>query len=282
MKKLMSHFDKYTGTMRKTAMAVLQLILCLSLGFTTSCSSSDEPDEKGRPLHGGTKMDIINSLVNGELNGAFSLNQFDVYHYERQIGKSKWEKIDTSDLMGSPVTANFPNDIFFMNSDCMLEFLPNVYDYLYTYSLLEKYWKAYCQKTQHKYHIYIRIPYEYNPSDNVILLGPSRFKVEFENSKGFELGWYSVNTYKEFKQTGIYTPVPSWNITPELMLVYDNYEQMRDDVIIRLKDAFGENGNPGSTSIINPEINFDKLEKEMAEQAFLFPYWFAEKPDSMN
>lgn len=279
MKKLMSHFDKYTGTMRKTAMAVLQLILCLSLGFTTSCSSYDEPDEKGRPLHGGTKMAIVSSLVNGELNGAVR-SGYD-RSYERKIGKSKWKEVDTSGIVGCS-SGNFPTYLGFNDSECVVEFLSNVTDPIFQYNLLEKYWTAYCQKKQCKYQIFVRVPYQYNISDNTLKLGRVNYILEFENSKGFELGYYTSDAYNEHKKTSIFPYDPAWIFNDKTMLVYDNYEQMRDDVILRLKDAFGEDGNPGSTSTINPEINFDKLEKEMAEQAYLFPYWFAEKPDSMN
>lgn len=279
MKKLMSHFDKYTGTMRKTAMAVLQLILCLSLGFTTSCSSSDEPDSRREPLKGGTEMALMSKIVNGEVNGAFRSGISK--SYDRKIGKSEWKAVDTSGLIGCS-SSSFPTYLGFNDSECIVEFLTNVMDPVFHYNLFDIYWRAYCQKNLRNYKIFVRVPYDYNISDNTLTVGRVKYVLEFENSKGFELGYYTSDAYNEHKQTSIFTHDTAWSFNDNTMLVYDNYEQMRDDVILRLKDAFGEDGNHGSTSTINPEINFDKLEKEMAEQAYLFPYWFAEKPDSMN
>ena len=62
------------------------------------------------------------------------------------------------------------------------------------------------------------------------------------------------------------------------MLVFDNYEELHQDVLRRLKEAFGEEGDINSVWPAHPNIKFEELEKEMSEMAYDFLYWFAPKP----
>ena len=61
-------------------------------------------------------------------------------------------------------------------------------------------------------------------------------------------------------------------------MVYDNYDQLRADVISRLKETFGEDRDPASSTANNPVIDFKELEEEMAEQASEFSYWIVNEP----
>ena len=226
-------------------------------------------------------MAMVSKLVNGEINGAFKRAL--IVRYERQVGKSKWKKIDPEKANQGLVGYgggewDYPHPIIFRDSECMIEFIRHVPEPIPQFGLLKTYWDAYCKHTGHQYQILIRVPDEYIPQENIIKLGYKRYMLEFENSKGFELARYSSDAYKEYKKTAIFTPDPSWNFDPDLMLVYDTSEQMRDDIIHRLKEAFGEDGELGTVVLGSPKIRFEELEKEIAEMAYECPYWFAPEP----
>lgn len=115
----------------------LLAVVLFMAGFMVSCSD-DAPDGKDAPLAGGKKMDLMSKLVNGEINGAFKSGR--TIEYARQRGKSKWKK-DEEEKIGCS-SKSFPSLMIFINSDCLIEYLPNVSDGIFQYYSLTMYWDA--------------------------------------------------------------------------------------------------------------------------------------------
>ena len=264
------------NTFKLNRLILLSICLIAVLCLLGSCSHEDD---LGQPLEGGTEMAMVSKLVNGDMNGA--LKRVQTVRYERQVGKSKWKRPNENNdgVVGyGSGERDYPNSIIFSDAKCLIEFLPHVHNYPPQFFLLNTYWELYCEQTRHQYRIFICVPYDYKTQENILKLGYPSYMLEFENSKGIQLACYSSDSYKEYKKTAIYTPDPSWSLDPDLMIVYDTPEQMSNDVIHRLKEAFGEDGKLSEEVLGSPKIRFEELEKEMAEMAYECPYWFAPKP----
>lgn len=234
--------------------------------FSASCSN-DEPDGKGQPLEGGSKMAIVSKLVNGETNGVFSM--MDYTRYDKNIGKSKWNR-DDQILMGDS-SKPFPSYMIFRDSECLVSYFDNIFSSGYGPSRIYGVWYAYCQKNSRNYEIYIRVPYVYVQEDERIVMRGRTFSIEFENSKGFQLGRYYSDAYQDHKRVATYALNNEIYFNESLALIYDTVEEMYADMIVRLKETFAEDGNQISTSTLSHPIDFDKLQEAMDLELSEFP-----------
>ena len=256
--------------------------LGITLGIMISCSHNDEPDEH-KSLE---KETLISEIVKDEFCGAFSRTQFKCY--ARHLGQSEWREREISpNHIGWEATSTYmPNLIIFQNGVCLVEFLSHIPNARVNFSmLLFQYWEAYCKKTGYQYHLFIQVPFEYLKQENTLKLGRMDYTIESDDAEKFTLAKYSeyyygddnTNVFNE-KLSGSYEPDVYPNVEQDLMLTFASYEELHDDVIHRLKDAFGEEGQLDTAILGSKNVKFEELEKEMAEMAYECPYWFAPKP----
>ncbi|MBD5289322.1 MAG: hypothetical protein HDS26_01390 [Bacteroides sp.] len=265
---------------------IFTLVYTVLLGSATACSNTEEPTDDAQQATGAdterTELTMFAKLVKGDMNATLVSSSFK--EYEREPGLAEWTEFDPFDmesghfLVGYSQGIHFPKPIVFKDSECLIEFIPNVSDPTLCYSLLDQYWEAYCQKIQQDYRICIRLPYEYDKFNNMLKLGRRSYTIEADNAEELQLGSYSSRRDKEHKVVCTYTLDASSVIDSDLMLVFDNYEELHQDVLRRLKEAFGEEGDINSVWPAHPNIKFEELEKEMSEMAYDFLYWFAPKP----